>query len=78
MRYSVLGYNTNLSSRFGKIVYLELCRRGYVVCVGKVVGDCEIDFVAVRLNEKIYDEILDKIYKVVGDILNGRNGFECC
>lgn len=61
LRYSVLGYNTNyVASSLENIVYLELCRRGYVVSVGKA-GDCEIDFVAVRQNEKIYVQVTQEI-----------------
>lgn len=61
LRYSVLGYNTSyVASSLENIVYLELCRRGYVVSVGKV-GDCEIDFVAVRQNEKIYVQVTQEI-----------------
>ena len=40
--------------------YLELCRRGYTVNVGKT-GDSEIDFVAVRQNEKIYVQVTQEI-----------------
>ena len=36
LRYSVLGYNTDsAASSLENIVYLELCRRGYTVYVGK-------------------------------------------
>ena len=42
-----------MASSLENIVYLELCRRGYTVNVGKT-SDGEIDFVAVRQNEKIY------------------------
>jgi predicted AAA+ superfamily ATPase len=38
------------------IVYLELIRRGYHVCIGKV-GDLEIDFVAERSGEKLYYQV---------------------
>lgn len=38
------------------VVYLELCRRGYTVYIGKS-GDGEIDFVAARQNEKIYVQV---------------------
>lgn len=61
LRYSVLGYNTSyVASSLENIVYLELCRRGYVVSVGKT-RDCEIDFVAVRQNEKIYVQVTQEI-----------------
>ena len=61
LRYSVLGYNTDsVASSLENIVYLELCRRGYTVNVGKT-GDGEIDFVAVRQNEKIYVQVTQEI-----------------
>lgn len=61
LRYSVLGYNTDsAASSLENIVYLELCRRGYTVNIGKT-GDGEIDFVAVRQNEKIYVQVTQEI-----------------
>ena len=61
LRYSVLGYNADsLASSLENIVYLELCRRGYAVNVGKT-GDGEIDFVATRQNEKIYVQVTQEI-----------------
>ena len=61
LRYSVLGYNVDsVASSLENIVYLELCRRGYTVNVGKT-GDSEIDFVAVRQNEKIYVQVTQQI-----------------
>ena len=61
LRYSVLGYNADsVASSLENIVYLELCRRGYTVYVGKT-RDGEIDFVAVRQNEKIYVQVTQEI-----------------
>jgi len=61
LRYSVLGYNADsVASSLENIVYLELCRRGYTVNVGKT-GDAEIDFVATRQNEKIYVQVTQEI-----------------
>lgn len=61
LRYSVLGYHADsVASSLENIVYLELCRRGYTVNVGKT-SDGEIDFVAVRQNEKIYVQVTQKI-----------------
>lgn len=61
LRYSVLGYQADAYAlSLENIVYLELCRRGYRVFVGKT-EDGEIDFVAERLNEKIYVQVTQKI-----------------
>ena len=61
LRYSVLGYNADsVASSLENIVYLELCRRGYTVYVGKT-SDGEIYFVAVRQNEKIYVQVTQEI-----------------
>lgn len=61
LRYSVLGYNADsVASSLENIVYLELCRRGYTVHVGKT-SDGEIDFAAVRQNEKIYVQVTQEI-----------------
>ena len=61
LRYSVLGYNADsVASSLENIVYLELCRRGYTVNVGRT-KDSEIDFVAVRQNEKIYVQVTQEI-----------------
>lgn len=61
LRYSVLGYSADsVASSLENIVYLELCRRGYTVNVGKT-GDGEIDFVATRQNEKIYVQVTQEI-----------------
>ena len=57
LRYSVLGYDADsVASSLENIVYLELCRRGYTVYVGKS-SNGEIDFAAVRQNEKIYVQV---------------------
>ena len=61
LRYSVLGYNTDsVASSLENVIYLELCRRGYTVNVGKT-NDGEIDFVASRQNEKIYIQVTQEI-----------------
>lgn len=57
LRYSVLGYNDDtVASSLENVVYLELCRRGYTVYIGKT-GDGEVDFVAIRQNEKLYVQV---------------------
>lgn len=61
LRYSVLGYSEDCAAAsLENIVYLELCRRGYTVYIGKL-GDCEIDFVAERQNEKLYVQVTQEI-----------------
>ena len=61
LRYSVLGYNSDsVASSFENVVYLELCRRGYIVHVGKTDSG-EIDFVAVRQNEKLYVQVSQEL-----------------
>ncbi len=60
-RYSVLGFQADtVASSLENVVYLELCRRGYTVYIGKT-GDAEIDFVATRQNEKIYVQVTERI-----------------
>lgn len=62
LRYSVLGYNADtVASSLENVVYLELCRRGYTVYIGKA-DDGEVDFVAVRQNEKIYIQVTERIH----------------
>jgi hypothetical protein len=61
LRYSVLGYNADsIASSLENVVYLELCRRGYTVNIGKL-GDSEIDFIATRQNEKLYVQVTQEI-----------------
>lgn len=61
LRYSVLGYRPDsVASSLENVVYLELCRRGYTVNIGKI-EDGEIDFVAVRQNEKLYVQVTQEI-----------------
>lgn len=57
LRYSVLGYNSDtVASSLENVVYLELCRRGYDVQIGKT-PDGEIDFVATKQNNKLYVQV---------------------
>lgn len=61
LRYSVLGYDADsVAASLENIVYLELCRRGYTVNVGKTDGG-EIDFVAERQNERLYAQVTQEI-----------------
>lgn len=61
LRYSVLGYNTDsVAASLENVVFLELCRRGYTVQIGKI-PDGEIDFVASKQNEKLYVQVTQEI-----------------
>ncbi len=61
LRYSVLGYDSDsVATSLENVVYLELCRRGYAVYIGKI-GDGEIDFVAEKQNEKLYVQVTQEI-----------------
>lgn len=62
-RYSILGYTPDgVSAMLENLVYLELLRRGYDVCIGKI-GNAEIDFVATRQENKLYIQIAQRIEK---------------
>ncbi|MCM1092057.1 MAG: ATP-binding protein [Muribaculum sp.] len=61
LRYSVLGYQADsVAASLENIVYLELCRRGYTVHIGKTC-DGEIDFVASRQDDKLYVQVTQEI-----------------
>lgn len=61
LRYSVLGYHPDsVASSLENVVYLELCRRGYKVNIGKT-ADGEVDFVAQRQGEKLYVQVTQEI-----------------
>ena len=56
-KYSQFGYSPkSVASVLENIVYLELCRRGFSVYIGKLY-DKEIDFVAVRHEQKLYVQV---------------------
>lgn len=61
LRDSVLGYNSDsVAASLENVVYLELCRRGYTIHIGKT-DDGEIDFVAEKQNEKLYVQVTQEI-----------------
>ena len=60
-KYSVLGYNDqSVAAMLENVVYLELLRRGYEVCIGKTPNG-EIDFIATRQNDKLYIQVTKEI-----------------
>ena len=60
-KYSVLGYSPkSVAAMLENIVYLELKRRGYEVFVGKTLNQ-EIDFTAIKKNEKVYIQVCREI-----------------
>ncbi|MCD7811000.1 MAG: ATP-binding protein [Ruminococcus sp.] len=61
LKYSILGYSEgSIASSFENIVYLELCRRGYSVYVGKL-ADSEIDFIAEKHGGRLYIQVTQEI-----------------
>ena len=57
LKYSILGFNPKgVASMLENIVYFELLRKGYNVFIGKNASK-EIDFVAVKRDERIYVQV---------------------
>jgi predicted AAA+ superfamily ATPase len=61
MRYSVLGYTPDsVAAMLENVVYLELLRRSYDVMIGQL-PDGEVDFIAVKQENKIYVQVTERI-----------------
>lgn len=79
LKYALLGYNRKmLDGAIENIVFLELKRRGYDVYIGK--NDTkEIDFVAIRRDERIYVQVCVQIPagsdREVGNLMEIRDHY---
>ena len=63
IKYALYGFNpTSIVSMLENIVFFELKRRGYDVYIGKNL-DKEIDFVAIKRDEKIYVQVCRELPK---------------
>ncbi|MGN1351143.1 MAG: ATPase, partial [Anaerovoracaceae bacterium] len=57
----LLGFrNRDSGHAIENVVYFELLRRGYDVAVGKV-GNAEVDFIATRIDEKLYVQVTESM-----------------
>ena len=61
LRNYLLGYrDMDRGHAIENVVYFELLRRGYDVAVGKI-GNKEVDFVATKVNEKLYIQVTESM-----------------
>ena len=57
LRHALIGYQgKDIAGLLENVVYLELCRRGYKVYIGKQ-GTAEVDFVANRGDDRLYIQV---------------------
>lgn len=63
IKFALYGFNPmSIAAMLENIVYLELKRRGYEVFIGKS-GDKEIDFIAIKRDEKMYIQVCRELPK---------------
>ena len=79
LKYSLLGYNRKmLPGVLENIVFLEMKRRGYDVCIGKNETK-EIDFVATRRDERLYVQVCVRLPedsdREVGNLMELRDHY---
>lgn len=61
LRYCILGYSSDsVAAMLENVVYLELCRRGYDIHIGKI-DNSEIDFIATKQENKLYIQVTQEI-----------------
>ncbi len=61
LKYCIMGFNPkSIAAALENIVYFELRRRGYEVYIGKNAAK-EIDFVAVKRDERIYVQVCRRL-----------------
>ncbi len=79
LKYCIMGFNPkSISSMMENVVYFELLRRGYKVYIGKKETK-EIDFVAVKQNERIYIQVCRSLPEdsgcEVGNLLDIKDNY---
>ena len=79
LKYCILGFNPkSIAAMLENIVYFELRRQGYAVYIGKN-GAKEIDFVAVRRDERMYVQVCRALPaqsdREVGNLLEIRDHY---
>lgn len=79
LKYCIMGFNPkSVASMLENIVYFELKRRGYEVYIGKL-GTKEIDFVAVKRDERIYVQVCKTLPedsdREIGNLLSVRDHY---
>ena len=79
LKYCIMGFNPkSISSMLENIVYFELLRRGYEVYIGKL-DTREIDFVAVRRDERVYVQVCRNLPedsdREIGNLLDIKDNY---